>query len=78
MAYKKVFLDFKANGALPNTSNSFDSSSIEGIPQHEFIFHTPRAILGPNENYRTPEGIVTTSPSRAIGGSACLELFQPT
>jgi hypothetical protein len=75
MAYMRVFLDFKANGASPNTSNSFDNSSIEGTPQHEFTFQTPRAILGPNENYRTLEGTATTSLSKAIGSSASLELF---
>jgi hypothetical protein len=78
MAYRRVFFDFRANGGLPDTSNSFDNNIIEGIPQHEFTFQTPRAILGPNENYRTPEGIISTSPSKVIGGSASLELYQST
>jgi hypothetical protein len=75
MAHMRVSLDFRANGAPLDTSNSFDNSSREGTPQHEFTFQTPRAILGPNENYKTLKSTTTTSPSKAIGSSASLELF---
>jgi hypothetical protein len=38
---------------------------------------TPRAILGPNEEYKTFESTTIVSPSRMIGDNAYLE-FQPT
>jgi len=69
-----AFPDFKANG-VQNTSSSFDGSGVEGSPQQELTFQTPRTFMGLKEEFCTPKGIIFLS--EMIGNSASLEL-QPT
>ncbi|CAM6027209.1 unnamed protein product [Sphagnum balticum] len=69
-AYRMAFPDFKPDSIyLPGSSSSSGGSSANKTPQGEITFRTPVVAIRAEEQFKTPVGKTTGSPSRMVGGS---------
>jgi len=66
-AYWMAFPDFDSI-YLPGSSSSSGGSSANKTPRLEITFRTPVVAVRAEEQFKTPVGKTTGSPSRMVGG----------